>query len=1001
MIARFMGDGVLCYFGYPQATENDAERAVRAGLKLVEAVPRLLNGGLTLQARVGIATGLVVVGDLIGEGVSQEQNVVGETPSLAARLQTLAEPGSVIIADGTRHLLGNRFDVIDLGNHELKGFKLPTRIWRVLGEADAEHRLNASRALGSRYLVGRGSELKHLLNRWETAKTGRGQVVLVTSEPGVGKSRLAHEIIDNLIASDTPRLLYYCSPFHTNSSLYPVLEQVQRAAGFTKDDDKDGKFTKLRTLIDRFGHSPKAIPILAYLLSLPGSEQHPNADLTPQRQREVTLTALADLVIDLARSTSVVIVVEDLQWIDPTSLALVDMLVDRVRSLPVLMILTFRTEFVARWQQDHISRLILDRLTHEETTELISELTHGEKLPAELTEQIIVKTDGIPLFIEELTKMILESGIIVRTGERYQLAVSDASLAVPSTLRDSLMARLDRLAPVKEVAQIGAAIGRRFSYDLLSAVTRWPHSALDIALKQLVEAGLIFESGTAPNSDYTFKHALVQDTAYDSLLRTRRRVLHSQIAKALQDHFPEVVSAQPEVLAHHYTGAGDLENAVRLWINAGRRSGERSSPREAIAHFETALEVLRALPETSVRDKTEVAIRIALVTPTMAIGGYSSVETERVIAEARTIAEKVGETAALFPILYGEWVAKLARGKIRDSTDLAEDFMRLAQRQADTTPLVVAHRMVGSALTNLGELGAGRYHLEACVALYDPAIHAASASLYGQDSRVTALSFLSWTLFALGLPTKALDAARQAIQYAEAMKHANTQGVALCLAGLILQGLFRDLSALEVCAQKAITVAEVQGLGLWLPTAKILEGWLIGKKGNPDRAITQIKKGLEDIKSVGVFIVRSHFLGILAETYSDVGQYELALSTIDEALGVMEETNERIWESDLYRIKGELLIRSGKSAVAAEAALTQAIDVANRQGARLWSLRAATRLAELWNQQGQCEKARHLLQPTFGQCDDKLEIADVIEARGLLHLLRTSSTAADSEPKNR
>ena len=573
-VAKYMGDGVLAYFGYPQAHEHDAERAVRAGLALVEAVPKLKTAaGVPLQVRVGIATGLVVVGDLIGAGAAQEQAVVGETPNLAARLQALAEPGTVVISSSTRRLTGGLFDYRDLGAVALKGFAETVPAWQVLGASAAESRFEALRA-STTPLVGRDEEIDLLLRRWEQAKGGEGSVVLLSGEPGIGKSRIAETILERLSGEPHTRLRLFCSPHHQDSALYPSITQLERAAGFRRDDTDEQRLTKLEAVLalaaDDLG---EAVPLLADLLSIPTGDRYPALDLTPQKRKEKTLRALVAQVEGLAARQPVLLVVEDVHWADPTSLELFDLIVERASSLPLLVIVTFRPEFVPPWVgRPQVTLISLSRLPRRLRAEMIAHVTGGKVLPQEIADQIIDRTDGVPLFIEELTKAVVESGLLVDAGDRYVATGPVTPLAIPTSLQASLLARLDRLAPTRDVAQIAAALGRQFSHELISAVAAMPRQQLDDALAQLVSAELIFRRGTPPDAEYTFKHALVQDAAYGTLLRSRRQQIHARIAATLEEQFPEIVVAQPALLARHCAEAGLAEKAVVYWLKAGQQA---------------------------------------------------------------------------------------------------------------------------------------------------------------------------------------------------------------------------------------------------------------------------------------------------------------------------------------------------------------------------------------------------------------------------------------------
>ena len=548
-VAKYMGDGVLAYFGYPRAHEDDAERAVQAGLALVEAVPKLdTAAGVSLQVRVGIATGLVVVGDLIGAGAAQEQAVVGETPNLAARLQALAEPGAVVISASTRRLTGGLFDYRDLGAVALKGFADSVPAWQALGASAAESRFAALHA-STTPLVGRGEEIELLLRRWEQAKGGDGCVVLVSGEPGIGKSRIAETILEWLSGEPHIRLRLFCSPHHQDSALYPSITQLERAAGFRRDDTDEQRLAKLEAVLALATNDlGEAVPLLADLLSVPTCGRYPALDLTPQKRKEKTLRALVGQVEGLAVGQPTLLVVEDAHWADPTSRELFDLIVERAPSLPLLAIVTFRPEFAPPWVgRPQVTLISLSRLPHRLRAEMIMHVTGGKALPKEIADQITDRTDGVPLFIEELTKSVIESGLLVASGDHYLASGPVPPLAIPTSLQASLLARLDRLAPTRDVAQIGAALGRQFSHELISAVAEMPREQLDDALAQLVNAELIFRRGTPPDAEYTFKHALVQDAAYSTLLRSRRQQLHGRIAAILEARFPETVQAQPNV----------------------------------------------------------------------------------------------------------------------------------------------------------------------------------------------------------------------------------------------------------------------------------------------------------------------------------------------------------------------------------------------------------------------------------------------------------------------
>jgi class 3 adenylate cyclase len=626
-VAQFVGDGVLAYFGYPQAHEDDAERAVRSALTLTEDVAKLRTSHATMvQIRIGISTGLVVVGDLIGDGAAQEQAVVGETPNLAARLQALAEPGQVLISQSTRRLTGGLFEYRDLGRVTLKGLSDPVQAWQVKGSSAVQSRFEAQHGSTLTPLVGRDEELELLLRRWQQAKTGDGSVVLISGEPGIGKSRLAQTLLERLSDEPHARLRYFCSPHHQDTALFPTIAQLERAAGLRRDDSDGQRLDKLEAVLAQaINDLGEAVPSLAALLSIPIGDRYPPLHLTPQKRKEKTLKALMAQVEGLAARRPVLMVVEDAHWIDPTSLELLDLTVDRVPSVQVLLIITFRPEFTPPWiGRSHVTSLILNRLPRRQRAEMVAGVTEGKALPREITNQIVERTDGIPLFIEELTKAVVESGELAAEGDHYTVKRSMSPLAIPTTLHASLLARLDRLAPVREVAQIGAALGRQFSHELISAVAPMPQKQLDDALAQLVGAELVFRRGTPPDAEYTFKHALVQDAAYSTLLRKRRQHLHRCIVVAVESQFPEIATTEPARLARHCSEAALSEKAANYWLKAGQQAMARSAMSEAAAQLIKGLDALGALPESVARQQQELDLRLALGRALMATQGWAA-----------------------------------------------------------------------------------------------------------------------------------------------------------------------------------------------------------------------------------------------------------------------------------------------------------------------------------------------------------------------------------------
>ena len=686
-VAKYMGDGVLVYFGYPQAHEDDAERAVRAGLDLISGLAGLKTRA-SLQTRIGIATGLVVVGDLIGSGEAQERGIVGETPNLAARLQGIAEPNSVVIAEDTRRLLGSLFELQNVGPKELKGIAGSVRAWSVLRPSSVESRFEALHAGQLTDLVGRDEECELLLRRWSKAKTGEGHVVLLSGEAGIGKSRLTAALLEHLVAEAHTRLRYFCSPQHTDSAFHPIINQMGRAAGLEHDDTPQAKLDKLDALLAQTSTSKQDIALLAQLPSLPNDGRYPPLDLTPQQRRQKTIDALISQIEMLTRSSPVLMIFEDAHWSDPSSLELLGRTLDRIATLPVLLIVTFRPEFEPPWiGRPYVTTLTINRLGNREVSAMIDRMIGNNPLLASIRQDIVARTDGIPLFVEEMTKAVVEAG---NEGEARQTAAAIPStiLAVPATLHASLMARLDRLGGAKEVAQVGAAIGREFSHALLASVMRHPEAKLGSALDRLISAGLLFRQGVPPHSTYLFKHALVQDAAYGTLLRESRRALHARIADALESQFPEIAETQPELLARHCTEAGMSEKAAGLWGKAGKQSLERSALVEAAQQLARALDLIAALPATPALRREQIKFQVALIAPLMYVKGYAAPETKSAVERAQLLieqAEALGESPEdsllLLLVLYGFWVANYVAFNGDGRSQSSGDRRRPACRQ--------------------------------------------------------------------------------------------------------------------------------------------------------------------------------------------------------------------------------------------------------------------------------------------------------------------------------
>jgi class 3 adenylate cyclase/predicted ATPase len=990
-VAKYMGDGVLVYFGYPQAHEDDAEQAVRAGLDLVAAVTSLKTH-TALQTRVGIGTGLVVVGDLIGSGASQEQAIVGETPNLAARLQGVAEPNSVVIAEGTRRLLGNLFEFEDLGARDLKGIAEPVRAWAALRASSAEGRFEALHTVGLTALVGREEELELLLRRWSRAKRGEGQVVLLSGEAGIGKSRLTAALLERLSGEAPTRLRYFCSPQHADSAFHPIIGQMERAAGLAHDDTSQARLDKLDAVLAHTSTSAQDAALFAEMLSLPNDGRYPALELAPEQRRQRTLEALTSQLAELARQQPVLMIFEDAHWTDPTSLEVFGRTVDRIKTLPVLLIVTSRPEFNAPWVgQSHVTSLTLNRLGEREAAAIIARLAGNKALPADLLAEIVERTDGIPLFVEEMTKAVLEAG---SEGEarRTVAAVPSPALAVPASLHASLMARLDRLGPAKEVAQIGAAIDREFSHALLAAVARKPEAELSAALERLIVAGLLFRQGVPPHATYLFKHALVQDAAYGTLLREPRRALHARIAETLESQFAEIAESQPELLARHCTEAGQIEKAAVLWGKAGQRSLERSALVEAAAQFTRALAQIATLPGTPALRREQIKLQVALISPLIHVKGHAAAETKAATEQARLLieqAEALGEPPEdpllLFSVLYGFWVANYVAFNGDAMCNFAAQFLALAEKQGATVPLMIGHRLMGTSLLVTGGIAEGRAHLDQAMSPYDLAEHRPLATRFGQDHGVTILSNRSLALWLLGYPEAALADSDQALRDAREIGQAATLMFALVITSFYTHVPCGNYAAAMAQLDEAVALAGEKGALLWKALGISVQGSLFALTGKAPDAIQMITSGITASRSTGATLWVPFYLSCLARAHADLGQFDDAWRCIGEAMTAVETTKEKWCEAEIHRVAGEIALKSPEpDAAKAQAYFDRALAVARAQQAKSWELRAAMSLARLWRDQGKRDEAHDLLAPIYGWFTEGFDMLDLKEAKALI-----------------
>jgi predicted ATPase/class 3 adenylate cyclase len=986
-VAKLLGDGVLAYFGWPRAHEDDAERAVRAGLRVTEAVAVLRErGGAPLAARVGIATGLVVVGELIGEGEARERAVIGETPNLAARLQGLAEPGSVVIAESTRHLLGEAFVYRDLGAAHLKGFPEPVRAWHVVGEGTAESRFEAQHGASATALVGRDQELALLLDRWQQAKEGEGRIVLLGGEPGIGKSRLVRALRDQLSDAPHTSLSHFCSPFHTNSALYPVVGLLERAAGIRREDPPAEQLDKLEAMLALGADDvQESAPLIADQLAIPTGQRYGPLELSPHQKKERTFQALLEQVEGLAARQPVLAIYEDVHWADPTTLELLDRAVDEVQGLPVLMIITFRPEFIPRWTgHGHVTALFLSRLGRRQGTAVVDRITGGKQLPQEVLEQILAKTDGVPLFVEELTKAVLESGLLEDRGSHYELTGPLPPLAIPTTLQDSLMARLDRLAPVKEVAQIAACIGREFGHDLLKVVTRLDEDALQRDLNELLEAEIVFRRGVPPEVNYSFKHALVQDIAHESLLRSKRQEIHARIAAALEEHYPAVAEVEPETIALHLTEAGLASRAVGYWLRAGRNAAGRSANLEAISHLSRGLEALKSCPEGLERDRQELALQTAIGGPLIAIHGYTAPQLGTAFNRAHALCYELDDTEALFAALSGKFIFHFVRGDYSAMQSLTAEAARAAERSGDIALELAAHRLAALTAMHAGAFVKAHCEFETILSRYEPDAHRPPPVHYVHDPKASALPYLAIVLWILGYPEQAQSLGRAAFDYAMELNQTNLIGHVRVYGGAGPAELMGDVAAVHANADAVIELADQHSLNYWRLSGLILRGWTLTQEGAVEDGLALMRQSLIDRNRLGANWYQVRYLCMLATTYLHLGRGDEGLAALSEAKDLAARNDEHMWAAELARIEGELRRAQGASPDEVEAYLQAALNVAHSQGAKSFELRAAMSLARLWRDHSRVAEARRLLAPIYGWFTEGRDTPDVCAAKALM-----------------
>ena len=978
-VARYFGDGVMAFFGWPRAHEDNALRAVHAALEIVSGVTNI-SGPVTLACRVGVCSGPVVVGDIGNSANSLSLDAVGETPNIAARLQILAAINTVVISESTRRLASAAFDLQDLGRQELKGVTEPVHVYRVLAAKNASSRFEAAHPGSLTPLVGRSSELSLLLDRWEKVKEGDGQAILLSGIPGVGKSRLLHELKSRI--QEEPHLLLHhqCSPYHTQSAFFPVIEQIEQAAQLTAREADADKIAKLQAYLPRLTDgSIEPLLLIAKLLSITTENRKELSELTPQQIKNRTISTLVDMLLAYSMQRPTLCIFEDAHWLDPSTLELVELIISRIGHARVMLIVSCRPEFRPTWlAHANITTHSLTRLSQTEVRTMIRDVLRGGSIPQQLVDQIIEKADGVPLFIEELTSSTLSAPLRTR-------GTFTASLRVPETLSDALMERLDRVAPSRRVAQIAAVIGREFSHNLLSAASQVDEDNMQSALSLLEQADIIYRVGVSPFVRFAFKHALLRDAIYDTLLRSKRQQIHADIAAILQRDFPQLVENQPEVLAYHYQEAGNHQLAIRCWFESGQRAVAHSANVEAIANFRKALQLLNALQETPERTKQEIDIQLALGIPLIAVQGYAAAETREAFSRARTLCLRLGNIPEYFQALFGSWGNLWMGGNNRDALGMADEFLTRSRALSDPVLLMVAHRVTGSTLLTLGDFQSSSSHFEETIRLSTGREKQQLYNLYMVEPQAASLLLLSWDLWFLGHPDQSLSRVSEALALAQDLGQPYTVAFAHYMTSVVhlLRG---DAARGLESAGKSFEISQEQRFSLYVTLSRISRGRAICDLGRLEEGRAEIELGIDEARRSGVGFMLPMMDSWLAEVHAKIGENERALAIVERALTDIGDVTGRAWEAELHRQRAQILLAFDPSKVTeAESYLKKSIEVALGQSAKSLELRAATSLAEFWRMQGRADEARALLEPIYRWFREGAETADLRRARATLN----------------
>ena len=996
-VARYFGDGILVYFGFPHAHDDEPQRAVRTALGILGGLKQLSSRlererGIRLRVRVGIHTGLVVAGDIAPGSGLETMAAIGVTPNIAARLQSFAEPDSIVISATTFGLVVGYFDCHELGFHTIRGISEPMAIYQVLHESGARTRLDVAALRGLGRMEGRGVEIAFLTDRWQQACSGHGKAVLVRGEPGIGKSRLLWAMEEHVAQSPEASLVKLsCSPYFQNTAFYPVIEFLERLVlQFNPDDSVSQRLDKIDGYLAQMGLVlEEAVPLLADLLGVAYNERYSTPEVPAGRRRQMTMDLLVRLVLMRAEQQPLLIVVEDLQWADPSSLDVLKRIVDESPTNRLLTLMSQRAEFASPWpSRAELEELLVGRLDRSASVAIVTAVA-GQPLPDELLELVLNEAEGVPLYLEELTKLVLQMEVLHQSDGHFELAGPLPRVAIPATLADSLMARLDRLTTAKPIAQLGATIGRSFSRELLTAVLRAGgpvhEDALDEQLRRLVESGLVFTEGSNAGARFTFKHAMVQDAAYESLLRTTRQDYHRRIAQTLVSNFQSTVESAPELVAHHYAGAGEPAESVPYWLRAGKRALRASAYSEAIAQIRSGLDELNELPASPERASQELQLRLTLGPAFMATRGYAAPEVEECYDSARQLCRELGDAPPLAPVLHGLWTYRIVRAQHRAALELAQQVLELGNSTGDDGLILQGNMDCGWSLFFQGRLAPARVHLERVLALYDAERHSGHLFTFGDNPATSAGGCLAQVLWLLGYPQAALERSEQTVRMLRTLNHPYSLVFGLDLAGFVRQ--YRgDPAATRILVDEAIAESSKHGLAFIEAMGSILRGWVRTQAQDLQDGLQEMRDGLVAQLGTGAELVRPFWFYLQAEALGRTGQVAEGLALLDQAEQVVQATDERYWEAEVHRMRGHLMA-SGSAGFSATAALDcylRALDIARGQGARSLELRAAISLALLLRGEGKLVEARNLLLPLYESFTEGFDTPDLREAAVLL-----------------